>query len=39
MILLMAGFWDPRKAKRAEQQHEALIAAEMATLQQSRAAA
>jgi MFS family permease len=39
LILLMAGFWDPRKAKRAEEEHEALIAAEMAMLQQTRSGA
>ena len=38
LILLMAGFWDPRKAKRAEEEHEAMIAAEMAKLQQARTA-
>ena len=32
LILLMAGFWDPRKAKRAEQEHEAMVAAEMERL-------
>jgi hypothetical protein len=32
LILLMAGFWDPRKAKRAEEEHEALIATELAAL-------
>ena len=29
LILLMAGYWDPRKAKRAEEEHEAMVAAEM----------
>jgi ACS family D-galactonate transporter-like MFS transporter len=33
LILLMAGFWDPRKAKRAEQEHEAMVAAELERLQ------
>ncbi|MBV8219579.1 MAG: MFS transporter, partial [Solirubrobacterales bacterium] len=32
LIFLMAGFWDPRKAKRAEEEHEARIAAELAAL-------
>jgi ACS family D-galactonate transporter-like MFS transporter len=32
LILLMAGFWDPRKAKRAEEEHDAWLAAEMAKL-------
>jgi ACS family D-galactonate transporter-like MFS transporter len=32
LILLMAGFWDPRKAKRAEQEHEAMVAAELERL-------
>jgi hypothetical protein len=36
LILLMAGFWDPRKAKRAEEEHEALIATELAALKRSR---
>ena len=34
LIFLMAGFWDPRKAKRAEEEHEARIAAELAALEQ-----
>jgi ACS family D-galactonate transporter-like MFS transporter len=38
LILLMAGFWDPRAAKRAEEAHEAFIAAEMAKLKQPQAA-
>ena len=29
LILLMAGFWDPRRAKRAEQEHDAWVTAEM----------
>jgi ACS family D-galactonate transporter-like MFS transporter len=33
LILLMAGFWDPRKAKRAEEEHEAAVAAELAVLE------
>jgi MFS family permease len=33
LVFLMAGFWSPRKAKRAEQEHEAMVAAEMAKLQ------
>jgi ACS family D-galactonate transporter-like MFS transporter len=32
LILLMAGYWDPRKAKRAEEDHEAMVAAEMERL-------
>ncbi len=33
LVFLMAGYWSPRKAKRAEQEHEAMVAAEMAKLQ------
>ncbi|MEO8968591.1 MAG: MFS transporter, partial [Solirubrobacteraceae bacterium] len=33
LILLMAGFWDPRKAKRAEEEHDRWLAAEMAKLE------
>ncbi len=29
LIFLMAGFWDPRKAKAAEQEHEAFVEREM----------
>jgi hypothetical protein len=29
----MAGYWSPRKAKQAEQEHEAMVASEMAKLQ------
>ena len=36
LILLMAGFWDPRKAKRAEEEHEARIAAEMEKLRRDQ---
>jgi hypothetical protein len=32
LILLMAGFWDPRRAKRAEQEHDAWLTAEMSKL-------
>ena len=32
LILLMAGFWDPRKARRAEQEHDAWLAAELEKL-------
>ena len=32
LILLMAGFWDPRRAKRAEEEHDAWLTAEMAKL-------
>ncbi len=32
LILLMAGFWDPRRAKRAEAEHDAWLAAEMSKL-------
>jgi hypothetical protein len=37
LILLMAGYWDPRKAKRAEEEHEARIALELAALQERQA--
>jgi hypothetical protein len=33
----MAGYWDPRKAKRAEQEHEAWVTAELAKLGSSSA--
>jgi ACS family D-galactonate transporter-like MFS transporter len=33
LILLMAGFWDPRRAKRAEQEHDAWLATEMSKLE------
>jgi ACS family D-galactonate transporter-like MFS transporter len=32
LILLMAGYWDPREARRAEEEHEARVAAELAKL-------
>ena len=32
LIFLMAGFWSPRRAKRAEEEHEAFVAAEMEKL-------
>jgi ACS family D-galactonate transporter-like MFS transporter len=32
LILLMAGFWDPRRAKRAEEEHNVWLAAEMEKL-------
>lgn len=32
LVFLMAGFWSPAKARRAEQEHEAMIAAEMEKL-------
>jgi ACS family D-galactonate transporter-like MFS transporter len=32
LIFLMAGFWDPRKAKRAEHEHEQLVTRELAKL-------
>jgi MFS family permease len=32
MIWLLAGFWSPRRAKRAEEEHDAWLAAEMAKL-------
>jgi MFS family permease len=35
LVFLMAGFWSPRKAKQAEREHEAMVAAEMAKLQQA----
>jgi ACS family D-galactonate transporter-like MFS transporter len=37
LILLMAGFWDPRRAKRAEADHEAMVAAEMEKLRTAEA--
>ncbi|HEY4095112.1 MAG TPA: MFS transporter [Baekduia sp.] len=37
LIFLMAGYWDPRKAKVAEQEHEARIAAEMEKLRATTA--
>ena len=39
LILLMAGYWDPRKAKRAEQEHEAKVAAEIEQLRSRPAGA
>jgi ACS family D-galactonate transporter-like MFS transporter len=33
LVFLMAGYWSPRKAKQAEQEHEAMVASEMAKLQ------
>ena len=32
LIFVMAGFWDPRKAKRKEEEHEAWVDAELAKL-------
>ncbi len=32
LIFVMAGFWDPRQARRKEQEHEQWVAAEMAKL-------
>jgi MFS family permease len=32
LMFLMAGFWDPRRARRAEEAHEAMVAAELAKL-------
>ncbi len=32
LILLMAGFWDPRKAKRAELEHDAWLEEELRRL-------
>jgi MFS family permease len=37
LIFVMAGYWDPRKAKRAEQEHEAWLTAELAKLGPSSA--
>jgi MFS family permease len=37
LIFVMAGYWDPRKAKRAEQEHEAWVTAELAKLGSSSA--
>jgi hypothetical protein len=31
-IFVMAGFWDPRKAKKQEKEHEAWVEAELAKL-------
>jgi ACS family D-galactonate transporter-like MFS transporter len=33
LILLMAGYWSPRRAKRAEEEHDAWLTAEMAKLE------
>jgi len=35
LIFVMAGFWDPRKAKRKEEEHEAWVDAELAKLAKS----
>jgi ACS family D-galactonate transporter-like MFS transporter len=35
LVFLMAGYWSPRKARKAEMEHEAMVAAEMAKLQQA----
>jgi ACS family D-galactonate transporter-like MFS transporter len=32
LIFLMAGFWSPKRAKRAEQEHEAMVESELAKL-------
>ena len=32
LIFLMAGFWSPRRARQAEEEHEALVEAELAKL-------
>ena len=32
LMFLMAGYWDPRKARRQEREHEAMVAAELARL-------
>ena len=32
LIFVMAGFWDPRRARKQEQEHEAWVAAELAKL-------
>jgi len=37
LIFVMAGFWDPRKAKVQEQEHEAMVDAELAKLAQAEA--
>ncbi|HEX7354902.1 MAG TPA: MFS transporter [Mycobacteriales bacterium] len=37
LIFLMAGFWDPRAAKKAEEEHHAMVAAEMAKLEKAGA--
>lgn len=38
LIFLMAGFWDPRKARRHQRQHEAWVSAELAKPQPDLAA-
>jgi ACS family D-galactonate transporter-like MFS transporter len=37
MIFLMVGFWDPRKARRADEEHETQVAAELAALEREEA--
>jgi MFS family permease len=37
LVFLMAGYWDPRAAKRAEEEHDAMVAAEMKKLEGSAA--
>jgi ACS family D-galactonate transporter-like MFS transporter len=36
LIFVMAGFWDPRKAKQKEQEHEVWVEAELAKLAHAR---
>jgi len=38
LIFVMAGFWDPRKAKRKEEEHEAWVQVELAKLQSAGSA-
>jgi MFS family permease len=37
-VLLMAGFWNPRKARRAEREHEVMVARELERLEAARTA-
>lgn len=37
LIFIMAGFWSPRRARKAEEEREALVAAELATLSSASA--
>lgn len=36
LIFVMAGFWNPRRARRATEQHEQLVARELAKISQAR---
>jgi hypothetical protein len=37
LIFLLAGYWSPRRARRAEQEHEAMVERELARLRGSEA--